>query len=445
MRELYGEKNTIKKTLISKREIPDTVIFMTAYNIHKFKQHIPKFWERRKARDLLKQYHISGISNKNTYVSPVVKCDYTVEYNSLKQVSEFNFEENIVEIAEQHPDVLEEMLATLYLQHSSYALLDVSQINVSMCFNMESFWVMFGTKILQVDPVAFMMNGSLVVNFELVDFDSAVSIGYDSIYGCSNNYGIQPISKIKYSNEQEFTDDDRRIPDIIFQNIFNFINQAGKGKLEVDNFSFVHNILVMSNKIESTNQYFQDVLGAQIDNFKIVNLATANSFEYYSKEYLGVVTQVATDNVDKVLFDCMMLESFKLFLLLRMIIDYEVNHKLDKIIDSQIYVESLFYPAHVPIITENMISNLKETVSFSRYKQAIDFKVQALKIQQERKHNSNGRMLNILLYILALLGSAQTLQILDQEFGFPFKVAFGVVMVAFVLLGIVWVCRDFKK
>ena len=112
---------------------------MTAYDIHKFRQHFPRFWQHGKTKDLLKKYHISGISNKNVYVTPYAKCNYTVEYDSLKQVSAFHFEESVIEINEKNPQFMEEVMTTLSLHHSSHALLDSSQINVSMCFNMESF------------------------------------------------------------------------------------------------------------------------------------------------------------------------------------------------------------------------------------------------------------------------------------------------------------------
>ena len=43
-----------------------------------------------------------------------------------------------------------------------------------------------------------------------------------------------------------------------------------------------------------------------------------------------------------------------------------------------------------------------------------------------------------MLYILALLDSAQTLQVLQTELGLPFKVAFCIVMSVFVVLGVFW-------
>ena len=439
------KKDIVLKTSKTKLEMQDTVIFMTAYNVHKFKQRIPKFWKHGRIEDLLKQYHIYGISCKDIYASYDRKCSYSVEFDSLTQAPVFRFEEDVNRISEEFPDFSENMMKTLFLKYSAYVLFDSSQIKIPMCFNMENFLVVIDDRVLQVNPVAFMLNGSLIVNFKLIDFENAVQLSHDDIYGRSNNYGIKPISKIKYLNESDFRDDNRKISDIVFKNIYDFINKIEKGKLEVDNTSFVHNTLVISNKINNVDEYFQNVLGAPLDNLELTTIAATNEFEYYSIESLGVVTPTSYDDINHILFDCIMLESFKSYLLLKMIIDYEVNHKLDRIIDSQIYVESLFYPSQVPIITLNVIDNLKGTFTFSRYKQAVDFKVRALKIEQERKRISNGRLMNALLYILALIGSAQTLQVLQTEFQLSFKNSFVVVMTAFVIFGAVWICREFKK
>lgn len=429
----------------NEQEIQGTIIFMTAYNIHNIKHHFPHFGRQDKLRDLLNKYHISGISNKEVYTSSDAKCHYKVEYDSLNQVSSFEFEENIPEINNEAPQFYEEMMTTLLHHHSANALLDTSQINVSFCFNMESFLVVFDTKTFQVNAVAIVMNDSIIVNFELIDFDSTTPLKYDAIYGRKNNYGIHPISKIKYFNEQEFSEDNRKISDIIFRNVFDFINKSCKDKWEFNDFSYVHNTLVVSNEIECVSEYFQNVVGIQIDEYNVDDISTTNAFSYYSTESMGVVTRITSDSINGILFDCMMLESLKVYLLLKMIIDYEVNHELDKIIDSQIYVESLFYPSCVPAITLNVIDNLKGTISFSRYKQAVDFKVRALKLQQDRKYTSNGRLLNILLYILAMIGSAQTLEVLKTEFGLPFKLMFWLVMGVFVIFGVMWAVREIKK
>lgn len=188
------------------------------------------------------------------------------------------------------------------------------------------------------------------------------------------------------------------------------------------------------------------MLGGKIENFAVKNISATDAFDFYSTEYLGVVTNIS-DGKDKhhILNDCMILEGFKIFVLLKMIVDYEIHYKLDEIIDHQIYVESQLYPLRVPIITLNIIDNLKNTYSFARYKQAIDLKLKTLNIYQDRKINNNGRLLNILLYILAMFGSAQTLQVLQTGFKISFNISFCIVMSVFVIFGVVWIMREIKK
>ena len=92
-----------------------------------------------------------------------------------------------------------------------------------------------------------------------------------------------------------------------------------------------------------------------------------------------------------------------------------------------------------------MIEKLKDTVTFSRYKEAIAFKVQSLKIWQDRKSTNNGKLMNILLYVLAMFGCAQTLDVLDYRLGIPFKYSFLIVTAIFIVLGFVWAKKEFKK
>lgn len=424
----------------------DTVVFMAAYDIHKIERHRFKFGKQARKKELWSQFHIAGFSHNNTYITPYAKCRYTAEYNSLNQVTAFHFEENFEEYNKIYDNFADEMMLTLYLQHSAKALLDSTLIQVNTCFNMDRFLVVFGDAVYQVDPVAFIMSGSLIVNFELIDFETGIPLESKDIYGRSHNFGIKPIDKIKYFNEEEFSEDHRKISDVIFENVYGFLTQSSNNKWEVGNYSYVHNILVLSNRIENVTEYFQCVLGGKVEDFNVKNISATDAFNFYSTEYLGVVTDIS-DIKDKhhILNDCMILEGFKIFILLKMIIDYEIHNKLDEIIDHQIYAESQLYPLHVPIITLNVIDNLKNTYSFTRYKQAIDFKLKTLNIYQDRKISNNGRLLNILLYILAMLGSAQTLQVLQTEFKLPFNISFWIVMGIFVIFGVIWIIKEIKK
>ncbi len=430
----------------SKSKSKDTVVFMTAYDIHKIKQHFFRFGRKNKRKELWAQCHIAGISYNCAYITPYAKCHYRPEYNSQNQIVSFHFEEDFEKINTIHERFADEMITTLCLHHSAEALLDSTLIKVDTCYNMERFLVTFSDKVYQVDPLAFVMNGSLIVCFELIDFETAVPLNHKSIFGRNNNYGIKQAEKIKYFGESEFRECGQKISDIIFDSVYGFLTKASNDKWEIGNYSFVHNTLVLSNNVENVAEYFQTVLGGKIDNFSPHNISATDLFRLYSTEYLGLITNIVdAQDYHRLLNDCIMLEAFKTYILLEMVMDYEIHDKIDEIIDHQIYVQSQMYPLHVPIITLNMIDNLKTTYSFSRYKQAVDFKLQALKIYQDRKISSNGRLLNILLYILAMLGSAQTLQVLKLEFGLPFNISFWVVMGMFVLLGIVWLIREQRK
>lgn len=442
-----AKKKKVKKeiTPIPKNE-KDTVVFMAAYDIHKIEKHFFRIRRRKKKRELWSQFHIAGFSHNNTYITPYAKCPYTAEYNSLNQVTAFRFEKSLEEYNKEYKNFADEMMSTLYLQHSAKALLDSTLIKLNTCFNLERFLVVFEDKEYQVDPMAFIMSGSLIVCFELIDFETGVPLEATAIYGRSNNFGIKPIDKIRYFDESEFRDDNRKIADIVFENVYGFLTKSSGNKWEVGNYSYVHNILVLSNRIDKIPDYFQRVLGGKIEDFSVKNISATDAFKFYATEYLGVVTDIESgEDKHHILNDCMLLEGFKIFVLLKMIIDYEIHHKMDEIIDHQIYAQSQLHPLHVPIITLNVIDNMKKTYSYTRYKQAIEFKMDTLKIYQERKISKNGRLLNILLYILAMLGSAQTLQVLQTELGLPFNISFWVTMAVFIVCGAVWIVRENKK
>ncbi len=440
------QKEKQQETISNQEHKKDTVVFMAAYDVHKIKHHFVRLGKRVKKKELWSKFHVAGLSHNNTYITPYAKCRYVPEYDSLNRITAFHFEKDFEQYNENYDKFTDEMMTTLYLEHSAKALLDSMLTQVRTCFNMERFLVVFDEKIYQVDPIAFFMSGSLIINFELIDYNTGIPLDSKSIYGRTNNYGIKPIRKIKYFDELEFREDNRKISDVIFSNVYNFLTKSSNNKWEIGNYSYVHNILVLSNDIENVSDYFQHVLGGKIDNLSVKNISATDAFEYYSTEYLGLVTNIVPQK-DKhhIMNDCIMLEGFKIFILLKMIIDYEIHHKLEEVVDHQIYAQSQLYPLHVPIVTLNVIDNLKNTYSYSRYKQAIDFKIQTLNIYQERKISNNGRLLNILLYILAMLGSAQTLQVLQTEFGLPFDIAFWVVMGIFIVCGIVWIIREVKK
>ena len=138
-----AKKKIIKKEFTpSPKNEKDTVVFMAVYDIHKIKRRFFRF-RKRKKKGLWSQFHIAGFSHNNAYITPYAKCHYTVEYNSLNQVTAFHFEKSVEQYNKNFTD---EMISTLYLQHSAKALLDSTLIELNTCFNLENIKALSGTK-----------------------------------------------------------------------------------------------------------------------------------------------------------------------------------------------------------------------------------------------------------------------------------------------------------
>lgn len=59
-------------------------------------------------------------------------------------------------------------------------------------------------------------------------------------------------------------------------------------------------------------------------------------------------------------------------------------------------------------------------------------------IENESKKNRNAVLLNILLYIVSLLGAVGTLETLESKLNIPFKCSFIVVILVFPILGVIF-------
>lgn len=436
------KSETKPEVISSKNDSGDTIIFMTAYDFHKFNRKLPSLRRKCEKRDLFEKFHIFGISTQDMIVTAQNKIEYESNYDYITHSAQFNFDLSEEKYDENIQHELNKMMTNLALHHSSRVMLDTTRTDIKFCFNMDSFLVTIRSEILRVDSIAYIINGVLVVNYELIHYETGKPLSIDEIYGRTNNYNIIPVESTMYFGEQNFTDDNRKISDIIFFNIVGFLEYVMKNKYEMGSYSFVHNILVFSKNVKNVNEYFKLVLGADTVELEINNIATASSFKYYSKEYLGLVTDFSEEEFSHILSDVQILESFKIYLLLQMILDVEINDKLDAIINHQIYLQALHYQSHAPIITSNLIESIKSTVAYNQYKSALENKIQALKIMQDRERNKNSKLLNILLYVLALLGSFQTLQVLQTELGLSFKYGMIGVCIVFGVFGVIWICRE---
>ena len=202
----------------------DTVIFMAAYDVHEFKRGFPHFWQRTRAKELMTQHHIASIATKDTVVFPTAKLRYTAEYapiisNTSLHSQPYDKKGKI----EDFQDSIGKLNWQLYMIHAVKALLDESLYKISFTFNLDSFLVYIGDELLQVDPVVFMMNGILFVNYELIHFKTGVPLTHSEIYGHFNNYNILPAKSMRYFDTESFINENKKISDIIFLNVRSFL------------------------------------------------------------------------------------------------------------------------------------------------------------------------------------------------------------------------------
>lgn len=425
----------------------DTIVFMTAYNINKLTKKLPSLRKKSGFEQLLKKHHISSFASDNTVVTSKGKVKYTITHDPITQSSKCNFNiESKDKCLDDFQDDLKGISWLLLLKHSAEKLFDKSLYEASFCFNMKQFLVTINSQLFQVDPLAFFLNGTAFVSYELIHFDSGIPLKSTEIHNIKSNYNTFPVENIRYFEEDSiFSSENRNISQIILNNVFSFLNELTNFKYAIDSFSYLHNTLIITNSQNDIKDYVQTVAGAILPDLSLANLSSTQDYSYYSFDSLGVITPLKSKDTSQIIFDGLLLESLKMYLLLHLIIDFEITETLDTTLDRKMHIERLLYPASVPIITHNLIDNVKNTSSYKKYSAAIDFKINYLKMVQDRRLNTNNRLLNILLYILTFMGSVGTLQILEEKFNLSFSIGLIVAVILFVGFGLFWLINETRK
>ena len=189
-----SRKIQIKRKIIKATpKIQDSVIFMTAYKCNKYNKRLALFKKKEKVKDLLSSFHISAIANRGTMLTQKGKLKYTAHFDAIKQSTRFDFDvfdEN--DNLDNYEDDINRMLGPMTLIHSMELLLDKTMFELSFIMEMESFIVSVNSRLLQVEPIAFLFNGMYFVNFELYDLDTGIELNKDDIYSRRNNYNMIP-------------------------------------------------------------------------------------------------------------------------------------------------------------------------------------------------------------------------------------------------------------
>jgi len=424
----------------------DTVVFMTSFKINRLKKRISLRPKKQKISDLLVKHHISMLAMQNVVLTKEGRFKLSTVFDEHRQLTSFQFTDTSNdEDRKSCQHVMKEMAWSLALTHSMEILLDKSLFEFAFFASMERFLVTINSRLLQVDPIVFCLNDVVFVHFELIDFQTSIPLTKDEILGRSNNYNIIPVNSLRYFSEESFRPDNRNISDIIIDNLNNYFDMFTSNKFSTADVSHLHNILVFSNDIVAVDDYFLQVMGAEKLKLSIKNLSTTNVFEYYSFDGLGVVTSIADEAKPQSLSDCQLLESLKMYFYINQYANFTITENLQETIDRQMHIERLVFVHGVPIITLNLLDNLKQTDTYKRNNDAINFKVSFLTLHHERRKSSNAVLLNILLYILSYIGGISALEVLHNQFCWPFTPMAIALSVIFVGLGICWVYYERKK
>lgn len=429
-----------------KADISDTVVFMAAYNIDKITKQFPRIWKKKKAKELIKSHHIAAIVSDNIVFTPNGRFSYTEEYDYVNQNTRISFGKNCDNIkTEKQQEELSRVSWLLTFRHSAHLLLDESLFRISFLIDMEPFLVSIYSNIIQVDPVVFFMNGVLFINYELIDFNSGKPFDRGKCKGVKSNYNILSVEKLKYFDELDFSDDNRKISDIIFSNVTDCFSDMTRKKYRTESFSFLHNTFIITKKGLNIEEFFQAAIGADIPNLKLQNISGTKEFRYYSHDSFGLVEISSKVFSQQVLFDGLLLESVKMYLCLQSVIGVDQMNNLEKLLQQRAYIESLRYPSHVPIITDNALKVFTNTNSFIHHTSALDLKIQYFSMLQERQKAKNSRLLSILLYILAVISSIGALGTLHTEIGLSFKLGLTIIIPFFGALGAYWYYNEKKE
>ena len=216
-------------------------------------------------------------------------------------------------------------------------------------------------------------------------------------------------------------------------------------KFVPEDYSFIHNTLVLSNDVDDIAGYFCKLIGTKEIPSPLVNISTTENYQYYPQDGSCVITKYNSDDVSLPLYNGILFEAIKMYVYLTQIINLEITSDVNKVMRNDLYLENLFFAPHVPIETHNLLSYVYKTNSFQHHKEATRLKISYMTAENDSKKSKNGVLLNILLYIVSLIGAIGTLDTLECRLNIPFKYSFSAVILFFSVFGIIWGITEWRQ
>lgn len=417
----------------------DTVIFLSAYQTTSYSKKRHLFTPKENLLSLLKKHRMAYMMHKNKIISPDGTVLLDADYDDVSQTTTVSF--NPVGKSNDlsnYDELINNTGACIKLLHSHSVLADSAYFQIEQVWGLQSFVAYIDDDAFQIDPLAFTFNGTLIIAFEMIDLSTGEPLNKDDTSLKMRNWNLRKIKGYKYWGEDSVTNSTHTIPELIYINICDFISEMTGKRFTPNDYWYVHDTLILSNRIKSIEKYFCKLLGLNSLPTQLENISTTANYEYYFQDGASVVTKYDPDGIDITLYNAIIFESTKLYIYLFQIISAEKTKDLNAVMRNDLYLENLFFAPKVPVETFNLLRCIYQSQTYQHRKEAIKLKITYLTTENDVRKNRNALLLNVLLYIASFLGSISTLDALDSRLNIPFKISIVVVIIFFGLLGLIW-------
>lgn len=427
----------------------DTILFISAYNSENrtsaknfFKKlvYLSPFVQKEKIQSLLAKHHLSLIATNERIISIEGKEKINISYDYIKQKSFISLEpENNDTSNIENSSLIEGYKFHLNLMHTQSVLLDKRYFAINLTFWIEPFFVWINEQMYQIDASAFMMNNVLFIIFEVINSTTGKPLTKDDINGKAKNYNLFIADKYQFFNQSQPITANMKIPEIVCKIVSEFIYELPINFFLSKSNSYIHDILIFSNDIINVSDYFCKLIGIKVPFSQMKDISTVEAYKYYPQDSCSVITNFSYDNFDTILYPALILETVKLYI--HVIQSANLNGEMDinQVILNDMYLQNLFCSPNFPIITYNLLNYIKESEPYKKHSEALGLKISYLRTQNELKKNRNDTVLNVLLYIISLLGAIGTLDVIEEHFGVPFKQSFIAIIILFIIGLILWI------
>lgn len=424
----------------------DIVIFLSAYQTTTFKKSRNSISRKKEdLLELLKKHHVTYMLYKDKIISPEGALSLDKQYDDVSQISSFTLNPvNEKKTVDDFGEVINSVGTCIKLLHAHSLLGDSRYFQLKQVWGLQSFVAYVDEDVFQIDPVVFSFNHSMIIAYEVINLETGKPLDKDDTSSKVRNWNLRRVKGYKYFGDESIIESSCKISELIYGNLSDFFSELTGKKLVPDDYWYVHDTLVISNRIKNVEKYFCRLLGVNKLPSDLENISTTANYEFYLQDGASVVIKYKRDNIDVALYNAIVFEAIKLSTYLFQIINAEEGKDLNKVMRNNLYLENLFFAPQVPIETSNILRCIYQSQSYQQRKEAINLKISYMTTENEVRKNRNTILLNVLLYIASLLGAISTLDALDTRLDIPFEISIIVVVLFFGLFGIVWGIIEYR-